>query len=327
MHYRAILVSTPRQGRWLRRYCLATACAGLIVSARIQATAQTAPPPAEVSPLTRQAPGSVGELAAQFDKSPEIVVATVDDSPITAGMVSDRIRDFPDKYAVLPAPLVYKAAVSDLIEQRSLAVKAKALGLEKTPEAQRRIVEATDRVLAQMLYWRILPELVTTKAIEARYNATVAGQPGPTEVRFRVIGAESEADAKIVLDVLSRGTDFGSLAQQVSKDPSGSNAGEIGFTTRDRLAPEIAAVAFSLLPGQMTMFPVPSHGLWFIIQVEERRQRGTPTLADSQAQLTGALVREASAEILEKTRASVVVKDLGPTGRTGHEAEASGKTR
>jgi hypothetical protein len=76
--------------------------------------------------------GSLADLAAQFEKSADTVVADVNGTPITLGMVADRLHAFPEKFAVLPATLMYKAALDDLIQQRALAVKAKELGLDKT---------------------------------------------------------------------------------------------------------------------------------------------------------------------------------------------------
>jgi peptidyl-prolyl cis-trans isomerase C len=110
---------------------------------------------------------------------------------------------------------------------------------------------------------RIVPEMVTDKALEERFNATIAGKPGSEEVQFRVIATATEVGAMIVLNVLSKGTDFGNFARKVSKDPSGFNSGEIDYSSRDKLAPEIAAVVFTLAPGQTTAFPARSNGLWF----------------------------------------------------------------
>ncbi|HBK05029.1 MAG TPA: hypothetical protein DDZ81_04110 [Acetobacteraceae bacterium] len=261
--------------------------------------------------------GSLSNLAAQFDKTPDTVVADVNGTPITLGMVADRLRDFPEKLSVLPSSVVYKSALDDLVEQRALAVKAKELGLDKRPETKRRLDEATDQALAQALIRHITPELVTDKAIEDRYNNTIAGKPGPEEVRFRVIATATETDGKIVLERLGNGTDFAGLARAVSKDPSAFNGGEIGFAARDQLTPEIGAVVFSLMPGQTTAFPIPSHNLWFVIQVEGRRQLGAPSLAESRNRLTNDLTKEAAAEIIRKTRAAVAVNNYGPTGMQG----------
>jgi peptidyl-prolyl cis-trans isomerase C len=248
------------------------------------------------------------------------VVADVDGTPITLGMIADRLHEFPEKFSVLPSAVIYKSALDDLIQQRALAVKAKALGLDKQPETMRRIQEATDRELGQALVRHIVPELVTEKAIEDRYDATIAGKPGPEEVRFRVIATATEEDGKTALDLLAKGTDFATLAKKISKDPSAFSGGEVGFATRDQLTPEIGAVAFTLLPGQISAFPVPSNKMWFIIQIEERRQLGTPSLVDSKMRVTNELLRDASAEILQKSRASVVVNDYGPTGMQTHDS-------
>ena len=297
------------------------AAAGLILACLYSpAFAQTPPPQPAV------AADSLANLAAQFAKTPDTVVADVNGVPITLGMVADRLRDFPEKLSVLPADIVYKSALDDLIEQRALAIKARALGLDKLPETRRRLDEADDQTLGQALIRRITPELVTDKAVEDRYNATIAGHPGPEEVRFRVIATETESDGMIVLDRLSKGSDFSGLARAVSKDPSAFNGGEIGFAARDRLTPEIGAVVFSLMPGQTTAFPVPSHGRWFIIQVEGRRQLGAPSLAEARPGLMNALRREAAAEIIRKSRAAVVVNDYGPTGTRGHDSSADKKT-
>lgn len=288
---------------------------GPTASAQTNARGDTTTVPTVAPPsATPPPPGSLADLAAQFDKTPDTVVADVNGLPVTLGMVADRLRDFPEKLSVLPSTVVYKSAVDDLIEQRALAIKARELGLDKLPETKRRLDEAADQTLGQALIRRITPELVTDKAIGERYNTTIAPNPGPEEVRFRVIATATESDGRIVLDRLGKGTDFAGLARAVSKDPSAFNGGEVGFATRDRLTPEIGAVVFSLLPGQTTAFPVPSHNLWFVIQVEGRRQLGAPSLAESRDRLKNDLSRDAAAEIIQKTRAAVAVNNYGPIG-------------
>jgi peptidyl-prolyl cis-trans isomerase C len=284
-------------------------------------------PPATGAAAKPAAPGNtLADLAAQFEKSPDTVVAEVNGTPITLGMVADRIHEFPDKFAILPPPVIYKSAVDDLIQQRALAVKARELGLDKSAETQRRIIESTDRTLGQALVRRILPELVTDKAVEESYQSTVAGKPGPQQVQFRVIATDTEADAMAALDALSKGAEFGALARKVSKDPSAFAGGEVGYAGRDKLTPEIGAVVFTLVPGQTTAFPVLSNGRWFILQVEGRRQQGTPTLADSKPGLAADLTHDAIAQILQRTRAAVVVKDYGPTGTRGRDDATPAKS-
>jgi peptidyl-prolyl cis-trans isomerase C len=321
-----VQVCTARWRLGLSLGILLGCCIAPIAFAQAPPASPPAPAPQTSAVAKLPASGSLTELATQFDKSADTVVADVDGTALTLGMVADRLREFPEKFAVLPTPTIYKAALDDLIQQRALAIKARELGLDKTAETRRRIDEATDRVLGQALVRRIIPELVTDKAIEDRYNTTIAGKPGSEEVQFRVIATASQADAMIVLSELNKGRDFGALAQKVSKDPSAFNGGEIGYASRDRLAPEIGAVAFALSPGQTTPFPVRSNGLWFILKIEGRRQQGTPTLAETKAALTTELIRDASVEILQRTRGAVTVHDYGPTGLHGRDETALPKS-
>jgi peptidyl-prolyl cis-trans isomerase C len=271
------------------------------------------------TPAPAPAVNSLIQFADQFDKSPGTIVADVNGTPITAGMVADRLRDLPPQLAALPPATVYKAALDDLIQQRALAIKAREMGVDKDAMTQRYIGEATDHELARALIQHIVPELVTEKAIRNRYDAIFAGKPGPDEVRFRVIATTTEAAANDALTSLRNGADFDKLAHEDSQDPSKFNGGEIGYTRRDLLTPEIGAVAFALAPGQTTAYPVRSNGLWFIIQVEGRQQVAPPPLDSVREQIVTALTRQADAEISRKARAAVTVKDYGMTGASGRD--------
>lgn len=259
-------------------------------------------------------PGSLKQMASQFDKTSDTVVADVNGSPIILGMIADRLRDYAPNMAALPASMVYRAALEDLVNQRAVAIRARELNLDKDPATQRRIQELTDHELAIAVINRLVPQMVTEKVIEQRYQSTIAGEPGPEEVQFRVIVSSSEAEAKQVLEALGKGTDFATVARASSRDPSSLVGGEIGYSRRDRLAPEIGAVAFALAPGQINAFPILSHGLWFVIRVESRRQIAAPSLDEAKPQLAAMLDQEASAEIIRRSRAAVSVSDFGPTG-------------
>ena len=310
----------------LAAICATGVAAPIRSTAFAQAAAPTTPPGKPDAAAPVPAANSLVQLADQFDKSGGTIVADVNGTPITLGMVADRLRDLPPQLAALPPATVYKAALDDLIQQRALAIKAKELGVDKDAVTQRYIGEATDHELARAMVQRILPELVTEKAIKDRYDATFAGKPGPDEVRFRVIATTTEADANDVLTALRNGADFEKLAHDESRDPSSFNGGEIGYTRRDLLTPEIGSVAFALSPGQTTAYPVRSNGLWFVIQVEGRQQMPPPPLDSVRGQIMGVLTRQADAEISRKARAAVTVKDYGVTGINGRDTAAGQKS-
>src|SRR5262245_21690457 len=119
-------VTAPRIPR--RRPCvragLAAGLAVLLAAAQQAAVAQSTAPSAQATAVAKPAaPAPLADLIAQFARSPDTIVAAVDGTPITSGMVADRLAEFPDKFAILPSPLVYRAALDDLTRQRALAVK------------------------------------------------------------------------------------------------------------------------------------------------------------------------------------------------------------
>lgn len=292
-------------------------------AARAQSAAALAVPNAAAP--RDPAAATPAQTADQLEKSADTVVADVNGAPITLGMVADRLRAMPQAMGALPTGVLYQGALDALIEQRALAVKARELGLDKDPVTIRRITVATDQELGRALLRRIEPEMVTEEAVAKFYAATVAGKPGPEEVQFRVIATATEDEAVALSRRIAEGSGFADIARQYSVDPSAAAGGEIGYARRDRLSPEIGAVAFALAPGQVTAFPVLSNGRWFIIQAEGRRQQSTPSLEESRSRLVAELNRAAGQEIFMKTRASVVVKDYGATGKQGSGDAASGK--
>ena len=220
----------------------------IAVLCAVSASAQT---PKEDPPTV-----SLANLASEFEKSADTIVATVNDTPVTLGTVADRLRDFAPNLAMLPSSMVYKAALEDIVQQRALAVKAKELGVDKDAATKRRIEAAIDHELALAPVRKLLPEMVTDKAIQDRYNLSYANKPGPEEVRFRVIATATETDSNLVIAALNKGASFAEVAKTSSRDPSSINGGEIAFTPREKLKAEIASVVFSLPPGQWSLFPI-----------------------------------------------------------------------
>ena len=178
-----------------------------------QAFAQTPPSGAADAASPDSHGTSLAQIASQFEKSPNTIVAEVNGTPITAGMVADHIRDLSPALAVLPASMIYERSVDDLAQQRSLAVKARELGLDKDPAVRRRVEEETDHALANALIRHITPEMINEKVIADRYAAVIAGKPGATEVQLRVIVTESEAAANDALASVRAGADFAKVAQ------------------------------------------------------------------------------------------------------------------
>lgn len=71
------------------------------------------------------------------------------------------------------------------------------------------------------------------------------------QVRASHILVESEDKALGLLDIIKKGADFGQLAQQFSKCPSGKNRGDLGAFGRGQMVPVFESAAFNSRVGEI----------------------------------------------------------------------------
>ena len=155
---------------------------------------------------------------------------------------------------------------------------------------------------------------ITPEALRARFEKEYAGKPGPEEVSLRVIMTPSEAQAKEALTKIRQGMDFASAVSAFSLDASKQNGGDLGYVTADRLPQELSAVAFGLSIGEMSAAPVRASGGWYIIEVEGRRQRGTPTFEEVAPTLQAEITKEALLAYIKRVQDSADIEVYGPLG-------------
>jgi peptidyl-prolyl cis-trans isomerase C len=257
---------------------------------------------------------ALAALAADFDKTPDVIVARVGGTPITLGMVADRVRGLAPAWGNAPARQTFDVALSGIIQTRLLALKAKELGIDKTPSVQREITFATDGVLANALMRNIGADKITPEALRVRFEKEYAGKPGPEEVWLRVIVTPTEAQAQEALTKIREGMDFASAVTTFSQDASKQNGGDLGYVTVDRLPQELSAVAFGLSTGEMSASPVLATGGWYIVEVEGRRQRGAPTFEEVAPTLRAELTKEALLAYIKRVQDSANIEVYGPSG-------------
>jgi peptidyl-prolyl cis-trans isomerase C len=308
----------PRHGQPLIAWAVG-ACL-LAAAPRNAGLAQSAPPASEQK-LPPEA--ALTQLADQFDKTPNTVVAEVGGTPITLAMVADQVRALPPIWGTATAKLILDYAVSNLIQTRVLVEKAKQLGLDKDPKIQRRIVVASDDALASAVLQNAAAGKVTPAAIKELYDRDYAGKPGPEEAWIRLIGTPTEAEARDALQKIHDGMDFASAVQTFSRDPSKDAGGDLGYVTVDKLPAPLAAVAFAMSPGQISGAPVQSGNMWYILEVEARRQRGAYSLQEATPTLRADLTRAAVLDYLKTLQSNTEIKYYGANGPAGAGLAAS----
>ena len=264
---------------------------------------KTAPSPLVPGDLTRpifDTKTAIYGAGTGMEKGAATIVAEVEGRAITLGDVGDAIHALPPALAQLPFETLYPGIVEQLIKQEAVVVRAQQQGLDEDPTVRRRVRTAADRTLANEWLRRELSRGVTETMLLDRYNREIAGKAVGEEVRARIILTPTEKDGLALIAELRAGADFAGVARRVSKDPTASIGGDLGFQTREGLAPEVSAVAFALPPGQMAQYPVRSGGNWFIVKVEERR-RATPLAFPAAREILARGLEREGAESLSAT--------------------------
>ncbi len=198
-----------------------------------------------------------------------------------------------------------------------LAIKARQLGVDKEPEARRRVSAAVDLQLASILLRQATDPAVTDKSLQERYDRDFPGKSGPKEVWIRVIGAASEADAQAALDKINNGMDFASAVQAFSHDASKDAGGDLGDVIPDDLSPELRAVAFAMATGAIWPFRCTATDCGILWRLRAAAERPAPPLAEVANQLKAEIIADAAKSFILKSRDDTGIKIYGLGQRFG----------
>lgn len=153
--------------------------------------------------------------------------------------------------------------------------------------------------------------IVSPYAIEQYYQDNVRQFVQPDQAKVRMIflkkglfkekragadGKEREVDPQrlIMEDILAKvqtGSDFGSLARGYSEGPQRTNGGDLGWVSSSTLRPELAKVAFALMPGQNSGIVETDDG-YYILLVEEIRKSTVIALNDVRERIENTLLQQ-----------------------------------
>lgn len=240
------------------------------------------------------------------------VIGTLNDVPITRQDLEMTFTDLQDQLGQVPPEGRDAAALTALIDIRSLARKAEEAGLAETEEFKNRLGFLRQRALHNAYFKAEVLDKITDEAVRARYDKEVAATPPENEVRARHILLASEEEAKNVIAELDSGADFETLAKERSTGPSGPAGGDLGYFTRGRMVPEFEEAAFALDVGAYTAAPVQTQFGWHVIKLEDKRSVQPPSFAEVENQIHSVLMRERYFEVLNELRAQAEVEITDP---------------
>ena len=209
-----------------------------------------------------------------------------------------------DLGATLPQQLEGQARenyiVDYLIDLKLVSKAAEKQKMGEGAEFTRRMAYFREKVLMEGLFAATTKTAVSEEAMKKVYDEAAAARKGETEVRARHILVPTEDEAKAVVKRLQAGEDFAKLAGELSKDP-GSEGGDLGYFTKEKMVPEFADAAFKLDVGKLSD-PVKSQFGWHVIKVEDKRVKPFPPYDGVKDQISRYVAQKAQGELITKLR-------------------------
>lgn len=238
-------------------------------------------------------------------QDPAQIAARVGDTMITIEdvrreAVSQGVVDTP--LAFQPDDPAFASTLSDLIDQRLLALEAVARDVESSQAARQRLAAAEERILGDLLVEQAIASAVTDESIQAIYDEQSRLAPRAEEIRARHILVASREEAEEVARLLSEGQEFGPLAAQVSRDLSTRfNGGDLGYFTRSGIVQAFAQIAFETPEGTLSA-PFETEYGWHVLEVVDRRWQSRESLETVRPSIVRFLTLQGIDDLLEVLR-------------------------
>jgi len=259
-------------------------------------------------------PGCSKNSSSEVSAAPSgAVVARVNGVDIREGDLALAEEDLGAEIANAPPEAKREHLISYLADVIMVTQAAEKKNIADNPDFKRRLAFLRNKLLMGFELQEEAKAAVSDEAMHQTYEEAVASMRGQEEVHARHILVESEDEAKALLDQLKAGGDFVALAKEKSKDPGGSDGGDLGYFTKDQMVPEFAEVAFKMYPGQLSN-PVKTQFGWHIIKVEDKRSKQAPEFDRVKDQIETFLTRKAQTELISKLRKSAKIERLDKAG-------------
>jgi peptidyl-prolyl cis-trans isomerase C len=183
--------------------------------------------------------------------------------------------------------------LKNIARERVVLDKAYAANIDKTDAVKDQVENLKRQVVIQAYLKSRMDEIVPEKDVKKEYEVLKEKFVGKEEVKASHILLETEEDAKAILAQVKDGADFAELASAKSLDTSsGSNGGDLGYFSKERMVPEFADAAFKASKGDI-VGPVKTDFGWHIIKVEDKRDVKAPAYEEVRERIQQGLANAA----------------------------------
>ena len=251
-------------------------------------------------------PGTEPAAAAQ-PAMPADTVAIVNGRPISKARLQAVVREN-TRPGVDPAQ-VEERVLNSLINIEILVSEAERLAMDKREDVVAKLEEQRRNTLSTALIQEQLATFsITDEQLRAEYDRQFATPE--KEYKARHILVESEDEARDIIAELDKGADFAALAKARSTGPSGSNGGDLGWFTADRMVKPFSDAVAAMQTGQYSGTPVKTRFGWHVILLEDSRDVPAPDFDEVSKQIRTMLQRRHIQDYLEQLRANADIKKL-----------------
>ncbi|MEA2018092.1 MAG: peptidylprolyl isomerase [Campylobacterota bacterium] len=204
------------------------------------------------------------------------VYAIVDGESVTDQDIAMILRGQKVTYESLPE-VQQKQIIEGLVEQKLLSNEAYKSDITKSAEYKIEL-EKFKKNLAFQFWMRDFSKetKVTEKELKAFYNENKSKMKSPVELKASHILVKTKSEADAIIKELSKSSnlkkDFTKLAQTKSTGPSGSNGGELGWFTKEKMVPEFSDATLKLKKGEITKTAVKTQFGFHIIYLDDKKE-------------------------------------------------------
>lgn len=232
---------------------------------------------------------ALGLAACGLGRSPDsegvvtdpVVAASVNGRPIymedvrQRAVATGRLRDGEDLQGDSDA---FALTLEDLIQARLFASEAERRGLDRAADVRRQLAAAREQVLANAIYEEIDQKANDPREIERLYRENTGQLGQGQEVHLRHIQFATRDAALAAKRRLDNGERFEALAFELSTDRgTAAEGGDMGFNAVEDLPDPMRQLLDTVSVGQIGGPVRDEHG-WHLVRVEDRRERGVPSL-------------------------------------------------
>lgn len=203
------------------------------------------------------------------------VLATVNGDKITNSDVAVLLKNPKINFEDL-TKVQQDQILENLVEQKLLSQEAMKSGITKTAEYKGEL-EKLKQTLAFQIWMRDLGKTikVSDKELKEFYNQNKSKYKAPLQLKASHILLESEKDAKDVINTLKKAKNkketFTKLAKEKSVGPTGTNGGELGWFTQEKMVPEFSEAASKLKVKTFTQNPVKTKFGYHVIYLDDKK--------------------------------------------------------